>query len=114
MKGDTAAGVADARHLVYERIPFAFSSAQRCVDVLDLEADVMSPPCPRRSCARACVGRSARDQLDHGLTDRIEREFHGLVLGIPRCRQADAEAVFPQPPARFGVPHHYADMSRYA
>src|SRR5262245_13487451 len=111
---DAAAGMADPRRLVDQWNPLRLELRQCLVDVLDLEADVVEPTLPLRDHALVlAVGTLAGDQLDHRLSDVVERELPLLVLLLPA--QRNSEAPFPQPAAGFGVfdDHSYVLYALY-
>src|SRR5262245_54261104 len=101
--------MADPRRFVDQGDPLRLELCQRLVDVLDLEADVVEPALPLRDHALVlAVGALAGDQLDHRLSDVVERELPLLVLLLPA--QRNSEAPFPQPAAGFGISHYYTHV----
>src|SRR5262245_42452230 len=101
--------MADPRRFVDQGDPLRLELCQRLVDVLDLEADVVEPTLSLRDHALVLtVGALAGDQLDHRLSDVVERELPLLVLLLPA--QWNSEAPFPQPAAGFSVLDDYSHV----
>jgi hypothetical protein len=63
-------------------------------------------PARRHHALVLAVGSLAGNQLDHRFADVIERKLAPVVLLL--AAERDAEATFPQPPARLRVFHDHA------